>query len=101
MTTDQAVQCLNDGIGGMQSVIAKHTKRLRERSPPPVTANGDAKFNSILKNSEEISVTDLDAKQKRALLRSSWQLKNLESGFTPWEFTGSTVVMFDNAFDPQ
>ena len=70
----QAVDCLNDGIGGMKQSIRHHTNRLKSRSGPNLNAYGSDEFRQSLKNNVNIDVYALDLKDKRLLLRSLQEL---------------------------
>jgi len=70
----QAIDCLNEGIGGMRKTINHHTHRLKTRSGPKLNAYGSDEFRQSLKNNEEIDIEALDVKDKRLLLRSLQEL---------------------------
>lgn len=73
-SVQQAVDCLNNGIGGMKKSIEHHTKRLQSRSGPQLNANGSDEFRESLRNNEAIDVEALDVKDRRLLLRSIQEL---------------------------
>lgn len=90
-SVQQAIECLNDGIGGMKNSIGHHTKRLNTRSGPKLNAYGSNEFRQALKNSESFDVETLNIKEKRLLLRS---LQELDKNDVELEYALKTLKLF-------